>query len=339
MSGSASERRRPVGRPVALSRDARVRRTAAPPCPTRASTTCSLSWSYLSPPMTGARVGAAGLRKLELHLSPRDLAVLRSLDEHRYLLTSQLQRLHFAAHRSPSAGIRACVRTLDRLQQLRLVTRLTRQIGGRDSGSRGFVWTLDEVGYRLLRREADEPTTRRRRFEPTVLFLEHTLAVAEARVQFEETARASNVELLGVQTEPGCWRDYVGAHGQPATLKPDLALITATSDYEDHWFIEVDRGTESIRTVLAKCAQYEAYRQSGREQAKHGVFPLVVWSMPDARRRARLEDELAHARELDPALFRVVAPEGVVALITGVSPPSEATDTTTSTSPHERRTP
>lgn len=289
--------------------------------------------------MNGTRVGAVELRTLEHRLSPRDLAVLRSLDEHRYLLTSHLQRLHFAAHLSPSAGIRACVRTLDRLRHLRLVTRLARQIGGRDSGSRGFVWTLEEVGYRLLRREADEPTTRRRRFEPTVLFLEHTLAVAEARVQFEEAARAGTVELLGVQTEPGCWRDYVGPHGQPATLKPDLALVTATGDYEDHWFLEVDRGTESIRTVLVKCAQYEAYRRSGREQAEHGVYPLLVWSVPDARRRARLEDELEHARDLDPALFRIVAPEALLALITGVSPPPEPTDTPTSTSPHERRTP
>lgn len=277
--------------------------------------------------MTGTRVGAAELRTLEQRLSPRDHAVLRSLDEHRYLLTSQIQRLHFDAHRSPSAGIRACVRTLDRLRRLRLVTRLARQIGGRDSGSRGFVWALDEVGYRLLRRDTDEPTTRRRRFEPTVLFLEHTLAVAEVRVQLEEAARSGSVELLGVQTETTCWRDYVGLHGQPAILKPDLSLVTAAGEYEDHWFIEVDRGTESIRTVLAKCGQYEAYRRSGREQADHGVFPLVVWSMPDARRRARLEDELARARDLDPALLRVVAPEGLVALITGISPPPEATDT------------
>lgn len=290
--------------------------------------------------MTGTRVGAAELRTLGQLLSSRDLAVLGSLDEHRYLLTSQIQRLHFAAHRSPSAGIRACVRTLDRLRRLRLVTRLTRQIGGRDSGSRGFVWTLDEVGYRLLRRDTDEPTTRRRRFDPTVLFLEHTLAVAEARVQLDEAARTGSIELLGVQTEPSCWRDYVGLSGQPAILKPDLGLVTATGDYEDHWFLEVDRGTESIRTVLAKCAQYEAYRRSGREQAEHGVFPLVVWSVPDARRRARLEDELADVRDLDPALFRVVAPEAVLELITDDARPAEATDTTktTSTSPDERRT-
>lgn len=299
--------------------------------------------------MNADRVGRAQLYALDERLSERDWLVLRSLDEHRYLLTSQLQRLHFAHHASPLAGIRACIRALDRLRHLRLVTRLARQIGGRDSGSRGFVWTLDAVGYRLLRREADEPTTRRRRFEPTILFLKHTLAVAELRVQLDEAARAGPIELERVETEPTCWREYVGPHGQPATLKPDLALVTATGDYEDHYFVELDRGTESIRTVLAKCAQYEAYRGSGREQAAHGVFPLVVWSVPDDKRRDRIQHELDSARDLDAGLFRVVTHERAVALLTGQAPPPPTTTDTSpddgravrtpdTTNPHERRT-
>lgn len=299
--------------------------------------------------MNGERIGPARLHRMNEQLSERDWRVLHSLGEHQFLLTSQLQRLHFAAHRSEAAGIRACVRALDRLRGLGLVVRLQRRIGGRDSGSRGFVWCLDPAGNRLLARQVDSSAPRRRHFEPTPLFLEHTLAVAELRVQLEETARAGRIELLGIQTEPTCWRDYIGPHGVRATVKPDLALVTATGDYEDHWFVEMDRGTESIRTVLAKCAQYEAYRRSGREQGVHGVFPLVVWTVPDEKRRDRVQHDLDSARDLNAALFRVVTHERAVALLTGEAPtPPTTTDTSRddgrtvrtpdTTNPHERRT-
>lgn len=299
--------------------------------------------------VNGERIGPTRLHRMNEQLSERDWRVLHSLREHQFLLTSQLQRLHFAAHRSEAAGIRACVRALDRLRGLGLVVRLQRRIGGRDSGSRGFVWCLDPVGNRLLARQVDSSAPRRRHFEPTPLFLEHTLAVAELRVQLEEAARAGPIELERVETEPTCWRDYVGPHGQPATLKPDLALVTAAGDYEDHYFVELDRGTESIRTVLVKCAQYEAYRRSGREQAAHGVFPLVVWSVPDEKRRDRIENELDSARDPDTGLFRVVTHERAVPLLTGQAPtPPTTTDTSPddgrtvrtpdTTNPHERRT-
>jgi len=64
-------------------------------------------------------------------------------------------------------------------------------------------------------------------------------------------------------------------------LKPDLYAVTASGDYEDHWFCEIDRATESMPTLLKKCVQYEAYRRTGAEQDRLGVFPLVVWVVPD----------------------------------------------------------
>lgn len=289
--------------------------------------------------MEGTRIGSRQLLLLEECLSERDRAVLQSLADHRYLLTGQVQRLHFASHRTESAGIRACVRALDRLRGLDLITRLERRIGGRDSGSRGFVWTLTSAGDRLVRRGNQTLAPRRRQFEPTALFLEHTLAVAEARVELEEAARSGRFELLRVETEPSCWRAYVAPHGAPAVLKPDLAFETASGNFEDHWLLEVDRGTESIRTVLAKCAQYEAYRRSGREQAASGVFPLVVWSVPDEGRRERLEDELSRVRDLDPEIFRVIGAHALVALVAGDSPPPGSSSTHQSTPRHERRAP
>jgi hypothetical protein len=111
--------------------------------------------------------------------------------------------------------------------------------------------------------------------------------------------------VLSVVTEPRCWRRYTPISGSPETLKPDLLAVTAQADYEDHWFIEVDRATESLPTLLLKCAQYEDYRRSGQAEQGDSVFPLVVWVVPDEAHAAKLTAAIAASRTLDPALYRV----------------------------------
>jgi hypothetical protein len=132
------------------------------------------------------------------------------------------------------------------------------------------------------------------------------------------TAEREGHVLLGrVQVEPACWRSYGGIGGERLTLKPDLFAITTTGEYEDHWFIEVDRSTESLPTLLRQCQRYEAYRRSGHEQATNDVFPLVVWVVLDEARRARLRKAISVASALDEALYRVVVPDDLVALLSG----------------------
>ena len=56
-----------------------------------------------------------------------------------------------------------------------------------------------------------------------------------------------------------------------------------SGEYELRWFIEVDRGSESLPVIVRKCRLYADYYQSGREQANGGgVFPRVCWIVPDA---------------------------------------------------------
>jgi hypothetical protein len=117
--------------------------------------------------------------------------------------------------------------------------------------------------------------------------------VADAHLALFEAARASSFELVQVQTEPAAWRTFSGSAGATDTLRPDLYAVTANGDYEDHWFIEVDCGTESLPALLRKCAQYEAFRASGVAQAALGTFPLVVWQLPTQDRIDRLTDALA----------------------------------------------
>ena len=102
--------------------------------------------------------------------------------------------------------------------------------------------------------------------------------------------------------------------------------MTASAEYEDSWFIELDRGTESLPTLLKKCAQYARYHQSGREQANHGVFPAVLWVVPDERRAGVLATAIRRRFGNGTELFRVTTTDCFLPAVTGRSCRQETTN-------------
>lgn len=268
------------------------------------------------------RLGTYSIATLQSMVTPRDMEILRLIREHRFLTTKQIQRLLFWDHASPGAAIRACIRVVTRLELRALIFKLSRQIGGIHAGSGSYIWGVDDAGDRLLRAESTSKDGKRQRtFEPSSLFLAHTLAVAETRVMLEEAAHQGELELVQVTAEPTNWRAFVGRGGTTQILKPDLHAITALSDFEDHWFIEIDNGTESLPTVLNKCQTYQRYFESGREQEASGVFPRVVWLMVNARRRANLLAAIESDTRLDERLFVAVEPDQFIPLVTESTTP------------------
>lgn len=256
-----------------------------------------------------AYLGRHGLEELREQLSDRDLAVIRSVSEHRFLTAEQIKQLHFADRASEDAAARVCRRVLTRLTRERVLGRLKRRVGGVRAGSASFVYTLGPVGARLIQR--------RRFTEPSALFLDHTLAVADAHVELVRAARQERLELISVEVEPACWRRYLGAGGAREIVRPDLRVVTAAGAYEDCWFLEIDRGTESPAAVSRKCRVYEAYWRTGFEQDAHGTFPLVLWVAPDERRATRLKMIISETRHLKRELFRVTSAEWLVMVMAG----------------------
>jgi hypothetical protein len=264
------------------------------------------------------RLDRRGLQALAEDLSARDWAILHTLDQHPFLTTSQLQTWHFVDHASLDAGVTVCRRVLRRLAALRILEALDRRIGGLRAGSKSIIWKLGPVGDRLLQ-QASGDGIRRRRKEPSPLTLDHSLAVVDCHLQVIQAGREGHLELVTAETEPACWRRYLGFGGSREILKPDLALVTATADFEDHWFFEIDRGTESLPTVLRKCRQYETYRHTGQEQQATGIFPLVLWILPDAVRREKVRAAVSTARDLDAGLFRYALQGDVSAALSGAA--------------------
>lgn len=262
--------------------------------------------------MSALRIGPVELRHRASQLSDRDWAVLRFIRQHRYATTAQLRRMFFTAHANQAAATRACIRVLDRLVTQRILTRLDRRVGGVGHGSAAFIWGLDIVGDRLTKSKED---SRWRAYEPSAAFLAHMLAVTETHVQLQEAATAGAFSLKVVQVETEAWRTYVASHGATSILKPDLMVTISSEAYDDHWYLEVDLGTESLPVLLRKCRAYEEYRRTGRAQAEHGVFPRVLWVLLTRDRVTRLNAAIAAELRFPDRLFTCVTSEEVVSTL------------------------
>ena len=251
------------------------------------------------------RTGPRGLELMRDELSGRDLAIVRQVADLRLVSGSQLESVHFspAEHATSGAAARAARRVLERLTRDDLLVRLERRIGGIRAGSASFIYALGPVGHRLL---AETDIARPRLREPSLPFVDHTLAIAQLVVDLTLAARRGLHEVLRLQTEPWCWRRYSAMMGGEAVLRPDLFVSIGQGDLEHRWFIEVDRGTEHLPTLLRKCRAYDSYYRSGVEQAEHDVFPRVAWLVTSARRRRQLRAAIDKDRQLTAAMFEVV---------------------------------
>jgi hypothetical protein len=268
--------------------------------------------------MTGPYLTADGLMQLRSQLTACDDAVLEAVARLRFVSGGQLQRLCFVDAADPAANARTARRVLLRLNELSVLDRLERRVGGVRAGSAGFVYCLAPWGQRLAMDRGWLPEQRRRRSTTHgMLFVRHTLAVAELHVRLVEGDRAKRFELLEWTAEPTCWRSFVGVGGQSLTLKPDGFVRLGIGAFEDSYFLEVDRGTEGSRALQRQLRAYADYQASGAEQRDHGVFPRVLWLAPDARRVATIVDAAARLPAESWQLFQVVRFDEGLAAMTG----------------------
>lgn len=251
------------------------------------------------------RISKRQLLGIDSRLGERDRQLLAAVQQYRYLMTGQMQRLLFTDAANPSAGLRAASRNLKKLSELGLINSLSRRIGGVRAGSGSFIWHLTHAGERLLRLHDNRAFPVRRHCEPSPYFLAHTLAVAEIAIKFTEICREHEPQITALQLEPECWRAYSSA-GVSLSLKPDLYAATTTEEYEDRYFIEVDLDTESPAKIIEKCQKYHAYYRSGLEQEESEMFPLTVWIVPSDSRKEKLIRHLKKAFDKQAKLFAII---------------------------------
>ena len=266
------------------------------------------------------RLGKNQLLDLLDKLSNRDFEILISLKHAKYLLTTQIKRLHFSDSPKPQVGLRSTTRNMHKLREYGLVKTFKRRIGGIRAGSASYIWCLTEPGQRLLDLQLGEYDPRRARshryLEPSYIHVRHTLAIAECYVQLVEISRKyKKIVFAAVEWEPNCWRPFQ-YKGHDIQLKPDLFAVTYNNGFEDRWFIEIDLSTEAMPVVMDKCRRYHQYLNSGIEQRQHdGVFPITVWIVPDQQRKQKMIEAINESFKKTPNIFAVIAAEEFEELI------------------------
>ena len=158
---------------------------------------------------------------------------------------------------------------------------------------------------------------RQRTREVSTTFLDHLLAITEVRTSIEEAVRQEADTEAAVALEPDCWRTALSPSGQVQVLRPDLAVTITSPAYEDRYLMEVDRATENPGRVIATCWRYQEHQATSAQASDGDVFPLVVWLVPNDRRRHRLERAIAHSTGLLRDLFRVIRLDQLPTLIHG----------------------
>ena len=227
---------------------------------------------------TPKRLSDAHVRALAADLSQRDLAIIETVRMLRMVRATQLERLHFAGL-SESSRARRRRDVLSRLTRLQLLQTLERKIGGVRAGSAGHSYTLGLAGQRLHRIQSTGTKRVRRSAEPSLMFLDHTLAVAEFYTEVHE----SGLDVLTAEAEPDCWRYFFDGTTRDV-LKPDLFISVANETHIFDWFVEIDLGTERRPALKRKMERYEAAYRLGIDGATDGSFPRVLWVAHDKDR-------------------------------------------------------
>lgn len=248
-------------------------------------------------------------------LSDRDRAIISDISSFRAMTGKHLRRLHFDhldVEGSPAGALRSSQRTLKRLCDQGFLTTIPRRVGGVRSGSAGLTYVLGYQGQRLVRpdRRARTPESLGDRY------VAHTLATAEIAVTLRERARHGDLEVIEVQSEPDCWREFHHRR-RTVTLKPDLFVAVGVGELEHRWFVEVDLATESLVRVRTKCQTYLDYLATGIETDLHGVFPKVAWVVPDQRRAAQVMSVIDKLPAPADEMFTVTVTDNTTVILSG----------------------
>lgn len=235
-----------------------------------------------------AYVTATRVAKVSSLLSSDDWVLLKHLATVKLLSGRQLYRVMGATDSTSQRQLRRQLRELGHRQ---IIAALNRRIGGVRGGSDSYVYALDILGQRLLDRAPRRQW--RRPWTPSLRNLQHLLAVAELYALLVEADQSGELELESFSTEPACWRSFVGPGGARMIFKPDAHVIVSTDELELHAWIEMDMATESLAWITEKAKTYGRYYATGKEQARHGVFPKALWITPDHNRAKGLVHALS----------------------------------------------
>ena len=207
--------------------------------------------------------------------------LLLDLFESRVMTSAHAAALHFAGSKE------AAKKRLQKLKAAGLVTERTR----RPTEPAALFLTIK--GFAHLRDHgalAEYPSLSARTFEKRAnvseLTLRHELEVMDVKAAFHTAvAKAKDVNIAEFSTWPLLHQFEVSRDGFKETLvKPDgfIRIHERESDEksEHTFFLEVDRSSETLDTLVSRAACYLEYYRSGGFAVKNGATPDAFKEYP-----------------------------------------------------------
>lgn len=205
-----------------------------------------------------------------LQLQPRDIEILKSLAEYRFLDSQQI----LALHPLKSGGSRYHLRRLQHLFHHCYIDRPPSQMS--------YYRIRNHMIYALGKKGADEiysddPQLRRRidwqkkNHEVKFPFLSHAMMIADFHIAIA-LATKNKLETELVRWQQGKeLADYVKLEGKKKTLIPDAFFTIKQEGKEYNFFLEADRSTMTLERVLQKIAAYWRWKEEEKHIKKFNI--------------------------------------------------------------------
>lgn len=223
--------------------------------------------------------------KKPIALTERDIAIILSVYENRFLRRDQIQRLYF-----PDASLPACNMRLKKLFDHRFLDRLYVPVA---VGTAQAVYALDKKGAdivsKTLKIERSKIKWIREHNRVEFLFLEHTLAVSEFKTNLDlSITGSSKAELIFYQRgdkklklkmpDPDGIKKYLA-------LYPDAFFGIRGEKGRSYFFLEADLGTETLRRFQEKIILYKRYWKEGTYSKDFGFKNFRVLTVTESQKR------------------------------------------------------
>jgi hypothetical protein len=219
-----------------------------------------------------------------IRLTDRDKWIVYTVHQYRVLRQDQLERLF---NRSSSVMQRVMVRLYDH----GFLERKFLPILGWNSPT---LYVLDRKGAELLRTEfgLEDLVWYNSSKDLKMEFLEHTTSINDVRIALTKAAEAAGYDLRKWVTETELKGNYdrvkvrIASGGlQSVSLIPDSYIVLKVPQGYAHFFLELDRGTETIGRFKSKILAYTAYYQSGAYERRYNSKSMRVLTVTSSVKR------------------------------------------------------
>jgi len=237
-----------------------------------------------------------GVGKTLLPPTSRDRKIVQAVVRHSQMTREQIRRLYFRRN-GKLASVQAACRRLTILTERGYLTRIRLPV---TRGSGPYVYQPGKAAAVVLSKDENKLLSRRRgRRIEGMAGLCHGLEVVDFYIALKEAFESRGGQIVTWLGERELRYQFVW-HGRRLLFNPDGYCLWALGEEEGSFFLEWDRGTESMIRFSEKLTRYEAYYQL-RAYHNHlgemGIKPRLLVVVPDERREKKLVNWIARKLE------------------------------------------